>query len=117
MGLEFDAEHGLPLRSDPGQQPLEQLATLGADAPRLLLLHRLTERKVKVLKDDKRIVETNCDSSSSVCLHPELNRSRKTTTTTKAHLLMPGWTKAVLCSGEETNCAVVFAGESENRDN
>lgn len=30
---------------------------------------------------------------------------------------MLGWTKAALCSSEETNCAVVFAGESENRDN
>lgn len=65
-GLQFDAEHGLPLRSDPGQQTLERLGTVGADAPRLLLLHRLREEKAKVLngKTNKRIikaVETRCD--------------------------------------------------------
>lgn len=77
MGLQFDAEHGLPLRSDPGQQPLEQLGTFGTDAPGLLLLHRLREQKASVLKDKKRIMKTDCDGSTSVCLRPGLNCGRK----------------------------------------
>lgn len=43
-GVQLDPEHGLPLRPDPGQQCLQQLAAPRAHRPRSLLFHRLQEQ-------------------------------------------------------------------------
>lgn len=62
--VQFHSEHGLPLRSDPGQQTLEELGALRAHTPRLLLFHRLREREKKK-KKTTRIKAVNLTENST----------------------------------------------------
>lgn len=55
--VQFYSEHGLPLRCDPGQQTLEELGALWAHTPRLLLFHRLQERKIKAARQRGDVME------------------------------------------------------------